>query len=215
VAASFYDMDDDARAEWGDYLVKIGLIDPEDADNFEVLQQFWDKGVELSSAFTARGKDVTVQDALATYAGWDGSGESAAARARAAKQAESEPFSGTRTQRTESINLSDPASAKNLANYVLSKALGREALPSEFAQYREALNAYEKQNPQVSTTTATYEEGIQTDQKTVTKGGATSAGAEQTLTDLAREEDDYAEYQAAGPIWNSMLAALASPVSLG
>lgn len=210
----FFDLDDEERAEWAQYLLKIGAIDQEDAWDFETLQGFWDKGVELSAAYTARGKEVDPRQALATFVGWDGSGESAASRARAAAAADSEPFTGSRTQRSTNINLSDPNSAKALANYVLSKALGREALPEELAAYREALNSYEQANPSVSTTTATYEDGIQTNQSTVTKGGATAAGSEQVLTDLAREEEDYAEYQAAGPIWNTVLAALQSPVQL-
>lgn len=214
-AASFYDMDEEERRQFADYLVQIGAIDEDDAWDFELLQQFWEKGVELSSAYTARGKDVTPEDALATLVGWDGSGESAAGRARAAKEAEEAPFSGVRTQISKSINLSDPKSAQALANYVLSKALGREALPEELAQYRDALNNYERSNPQISTTKATYEEGIQTNQETTTKGGATSSGAERVLVDLAREEPDYGEYQAAGPIWNAFLSALSSPVQVG
>jgi hypothetical protein len=214
-SASWYDMDDEERKAFADYLIKIGAIDPEDAWNYDALQELWEKGIELSSGYTARGKDVTPEQALATWVGWDGSGESAAARARAAAAAEDEPFTGSRTARSTSINLSDPASAKALANYVVSKALGREALPEELAAYRDALNDYERENPSVTTTTATYKEGIETDQKSTTRGGATAAGSEQILTDIAREEEDYAEYQAAGPIWNAFLSALQSPVSMG
>lgn len=214
-SASFYDMSDDERSAWGDYLVKIGAIEESDKWDFDVLQKFWDKGVELSSAFTARGRDITPKEALATYVGWDGSGDSAAGRARRAAMAEDAPFTGTRKMRSESINLSDPKSAKALTNYVLSKALGREANDEEIAQFREALNNYETANPTVTMSEATYKEGIQTGQTSKTKSGASSAGAEQVLTDLAREEPDYAEYQAAGPIWNAFLAALQSPVSMG
>lgn len=214
-SASWYDMDAEEREAFADYLVKIGAIDPEDRDDYDTLQAMWEKGIEISSGYTARGKDVTPEEALATWVGWDGSGQSAAARARAAAAAEQEPFTGSRTSRSTSINLSDPASAKALANYVLSKALGREALPEELDAYRDALNSYETENPSVTTTTATYEEGIQTAQKSTTKGGASASGAEQVLTDLSREEEDYAEYQAAGPIWNAFVASLASPVSMG
>jgi hypothetical protein len=213
-AGRWYDLDEEERSEWAQYLITIGAIDPEDATDFDTLQAFWDKGVELASAYTARGKDITPKEALATYVGWDGSGQSAAARARAAAAAENAPFTGTRTSRSESINLSDPASAKALANYTLTQALGREALPEELEAYRAALNSYESENPSVSTTTATYEEGIQTDQKTTTQGGATAQGAQQTLQDLAREEEDFAEYQAAGPVWNAFMAALASPIQM-
>lgn len=214
-SASWYDLDDAERREFAEYLVRIGAIDPEDAEDYDTLQALWEKGVELSSGYTARGKEVTPRDALATWVGWDGSGESAAARARAAAAAESAPFTGSRTSRSTTVNLSDPASARSLANYVLSKALGREALPEEIDAYRDALNSYEENNPSVTTTTATYDEGIQTDQKSRTRGGATAAGSEQVLSDLAREEEDYAEYQAAGPVFNAVLAALQSPVQIG
>lgn len=213
-AARWYDLDDEERSEWAQYLITIGAIDAEDAGDYETLQAFWDKGVELASAYTARGKNITPKEALATFVGWDGSGQSAAGRARAAAAAAQEPFTGTRTSRSESINLSDPASAKALANYTLTQALGREALPEELEAYRSALNNYESENPTVSTTTATYEEGVQTDQSTRTRGGATAQGAQQILTDLAREEEDYAEYQAAGPIWNAFMASLASPIQM-
>lgn len=214
VSARWYDLDEEERSEWAQYLITIGAIDPEDANDYDTLQFFWDKGVELASAYTARGKDVDPKKALAVYVGWDGSGQSAAGRARAAAAKESEPFTGTRSMRRETVNLSDPASAKALANLALSQALGREALPEELEAYRTALNNYESENPTVSTSTATFEEGIQTDEKTTTRGGASAQGAAQILQDLAREEEDYAEYQAAGPIWNAFMASLASPIQM-
>lgn len=214
----FYDLGWQGRKAFIDYLVMIGAIEEKDAWDLDLVQKFWNKGVEMAAGYAARGNKVTPSEALGIWVGWDGSGESAASRARAAAAEAGEPFEGVRTMRSETVSLSDPASAKALANWALSRALGREAMPGELEAYREALNDYESANPTVSTTRRTYEaqgdQSVPVSEKTRTSGGATAAGAQQTMEDLAREEPNFAEYQAAGPIWNAFVAALASPVSM-
>ncbi|WP_460996981.1 hypothetical protein, partial [Staphylococcus aureus] len=60
----------------------------------------------------------------------------------------------SQTTKNTSINLSSSQDVQALTTQVLTQALGRAPTAKEVAQYKSTLNAAEKANPQITTTTS-------------------------------------------------------------
>lgn len=75
--------------------------------------------------------------------------------------------------------------------------LGRDPTKSEIKSFQEQLNAYERANPQVVTTTAQYiGDTLQSQQQTAT-GGVTQAGRALIAEEDIKKDPEYGAYQAA------------------
>jgi hypothetical protein len=207
---------------WGQHLLKLGLIDPGDETSFEILDEAWRDAVALASRFppskritpfeAARLMAKTGGAAARSGGGRGGGGGSRYGTAREAA------FTGARTvtSRQQNVDLTDPKTARAIANDALSQYLGRAATDEEITAFTASINAAERANPTVTdtTTTANYVEGEQTSQSSssTTSGGVTAAARNQIVADAAMQKPEYGAYQAASTYWNALLQSIGAPV---
>jgi hypothetical protein len=121
----------------------------------------------------------------------------------------------TKTTTSRSINLSSAEDVQAITTQVLTQALGRAPTPKEVAQYKATINAQEKANPTVTTTTSKITPDVAagtadvTDQSSVTTGGVSAAAQQQLIQDSAQKTQEYAKYQAGTTYYNAMMSMLA------
>lgn len=163
--------------------------------NMEELKKTWSEGVMLTEYITAQtGQPVTVLDALRGFY-LDPNG--IAGFARKDGKGGSKAYTGPVTQ----VRLSDPMTAETLLDNSLKNYLGRSATNAEKANFLKALNAYERENPTVTTPSGPG--------YSITTGGAQpTAFAEE----YAASQEGAAEFQAATTYLDAFLGSLGNPV---
>lgn len=119
----------------------------------------------------------------------------------------------TTVQRTKSVNLTDPMSARKLVDDALEGYLGRRATPQEQERFLQTLNARERQAPSVTTqrsTSTPQGPGMTTvDSEVMSEGGFNpSVFAEE----FARGQQGSGEFQAATTYLDSFIGALKARV---
>ena len=117
-------------------------------------------------------------------------------------------FGGTST--TRQVQLTNPDTARQLVNSALDTYLGRRATPEEAAEFHKALNAHERQNPDVRTTTTTGSSGASS--TSVMGGGGSSSS--QFAEDWALAQEGSAEYQAVTTFLDAFMGALQNPADV-
>lgn len=182
-------------------LVSLGLIEESEKGDLRLLDEVWQDAVTLSMRMSEVGKKVSPWQALELLGGV-GYGRGAGRGG----------FTGTRSRTSRSVDLTDPATAKAIINDALSKHLGRAANEEELRAFTATINAAERANPTVTTSTTTYQDGEAVSESSTTSGGMTSAGRQQVVADRAMELPEYGAYQAASTYFNALLASLGSPV---
>lgn len=215
VADQWYDWDDVNRQQWAQHLIDAGVLDEEDRYDYSKLQQMWAAMVQESAGYTARGKQVSPWDAAVLYGGGDESGVTAASLGRAAVGergvgADAPLQRYTQSSRSRNVDLTDPTTAKALANQVLGKILGRDANDDEIRSYTKALNDSEKANPRITDTRTKYvlrddESGYDATTTSRSHGGV---DAGQVMSNIAEDDPEAGAYQAATTYWNALEAAL-------
>lgn len=140
----------------------------------------------------------------------------------------------TITETATQVDISNPEQSRALVQNVLSQALGRWATGAELEEFVGTLNAYQRDNPSVSTRTTTVApetrtqtttespdgsqssstsvQGGESNSSTTSQQGATAEGGQQLLLENAMESPDYGAYQAATTYYQALLGALAAPV---
>ena len=108
--------------------------------------------------------------------------------------------SGTTTRTSTTISTKDEA--YGTLNQALTAYLGREATQEELSQFTAQLNAFERKNPTVSTTTGT---------STIDSGGATGA-RERMATEFARSQEGSAAFRAGTYYYDALLNAIDNPL---
>lgn len=128
----------------------------------------------------------------------------------------------TKTQTSKQVDLSSAEQVQALSRQVLRELLGRAPSDEEFAQYKDSINNYERENPLVTTTTSTItdaqiQEAIKNNTdidwstaatSSVSSGGVTADARAELLGESAREKPEYAKYQGGTTYWNAMLQVL-------
>lgn len=112
------------------------------------------------------------------------------------------------TSETTSITISNPTSARGLVDNALSTYLGRRATPEEYATFRRALNAAERKNANVSTTSSVTSRG---GGGTMSKTSSTSTGGidrGRFAEEWAMKQEGSAEYAAATTVLNTFMKLL-------
>jgi hypothetical protein len=201
--AMFYQWTDAERNKWGDHLVAVGLIAPEDSRNWDVLRKMWEGVVDETANATTAGQKIDPWAMTDKIAGVGNGG---------GKQQEAAKFTGAKTQTSTSTVLTDPATAKALIDNTLRDALGRRATDAELASFTATLNNAEKSHPTSTTTTANIVNDETKSQTSSTTGGLDSAGKSQVLLDEAMKKPDYGAYQASAYYMNALTSAIQSPV---
>jgi hypothetical protein len=112
----------------------------------------------------------------------------------------------TKTTTGRSIDLSSPEEVQALTQQVLTQMIGRAPTDKELAQFKTAMNAYERDNPEVTTTTETYNdmgEVVSTDQ--VRSGGASEAALAGIVQKDVKDTKEYGKYQGGTTLFNALL----------
>jgi hypothetical protein len=237
--AMFYEDDFDLN-RLGELAEQYGLK----AETLDDLADVWESAVQYSARKYASGSKATPWDMIPLMAGaWRGDG-SLADRSRALAESLNEPRTITQTAHTAGrrivetatqVDISNPEQSRALVQNVLSQALGRWATGAELEEFVGSLNAYQRENPTVTTRTTdvapetrtqtttesadgtsqsseTSVQGGESNTSTTTQQGATAEGAQQLLMEQAMESPDYGAYQAATTYMDALLGALAAPV---
>jgi hypothetical protein len=237
--AMFYEDDFDLN-RLGELAEQYGLK----AETLDDLADVWESAVQYSARKYASGSKATPWDMIPLMAGaWRGDG-SLADRSRALAESLNEPRTLTQTAHTAGrrivetatqVDISNPEQSRALVQNVLSQALGRWATGAELEEFVGSLNAYQRENPTVTTRTTdvapetrtqtttesadgtsqsseTSVQGGESNTSTTTQQGATAEGAQQLLMEQAMESPDYGAYQAATTYMDALLGALAAPV---
>jgi hypothetical protein len=236
--ALFYEDDFDLN-RLSEEAEKYGLK----AESMDDLLAVWESAVTYSANKYAAGSKKTPWEMIPLMAGaWRGDG-SAADRSRALAQSLNEPRTMTQTAHTAGrtitetatqVDISNPEQSRALVQNVLSQALGRWATGAELEEFVGTLNAYQRNNPSVSTRTTTVApetrtqtttespdgsqssstsvQGGESNSSTTSQQGATAEGGQQLLLENAMESPDYGAYQAATTYYQALLGALDAPV---
>jgi hypothetical protein len=237
--AMFYEDDFDLN-RLGELAEQYGLK----AETLDDLADVWESAVQYSARKYASGSKATPWDMIPLMAGaWRGDG-SLADRSRALAESLNEPRTLTQTAHTAGrrivetatqVDISNPEQSRALVQNVLSQALGRWATGAELEEFVGSLNAYQRENPTVTTRTTdvapetrtqtttesadgtsqsseTSVQGGESNTSTTTQQGATAEGGQQLLMEQAMESPDYGAYQAATTYMDALLGALAAPV---
>jgi hypothetical protein len=237
--ALFYEDDFDLN-RLSEEAEKYGLK----AETLDDLMAVWESAVTYSANKYASGSKKTPWEMIPLMAGaWRGDG-SPSDRSRALAQSLNEPRTMTQTAFTAGrsitetatqVDISNPEQSRALVQNVLSQALGRWATGAELEEFVGTLNAYQRDNPSVSTRTtevapetrtqtttesadgsnqssSTSVQGGESNSSTTSQQGATAEGGQQLLLENAMESPDYGAYQAATTYYQALLGALAAPV---
>lgn len=134
-------------------------------------------------------------------------------------------LSGTRTTTATSTNVSrdimDPNDAMALTRALLQRELGRDPTKAEFEDFISAVQAAQRSNPtktktkQTSTVTTNKKGRVvdsDTESSSTTTGGISQAGVEDILLRRARQNPDWAEWQAVGTYAPALFQALGATV---
>jgi hypothetical protein len=162
----------DAIAEFGNWTPKQindlvakgivgGLLKPGDgqAEGYGL----WQKLVNMSAVYGAKGNQVSPFDVLATYVNdsssagvWKKTGDGLfqVNTITGERQYIGPQF---RTTTTAVVNLTDPTTAKAVATSIFQQLLGRDPLPGELNTYASALTQAEQANPTTIDTTNQYD----------------------------------------------------------
>lgn len=118
----------------------------------------------------------------------------------------------TTRQISESVNLTDPGTARTLLKNSLTEYLGRDATDKEQQAFLRALNAAEEQAPTVTEAVTTTTPGAGTAtvrSRTMTRGGFNPSTFAQ---EYAQSQEGAAEYQAATSLLDTFIGTLRARV---
>jgi hypothetical protein len=103
----------------------------------------------------------------------------------------------TVTQTSTDLDVSSALSSRALFQQAAHALLGRDPTKGELRSFQDRLNAYEKANPRVTTTTTNYVGSDVTGQSSTTVGGVKAEDRAMMAEDLAKADPEYGAYQAA------------------
>lgn len=208
---SIQQMLDDFYGNWsrgrvralGAKFVAAGWISQENSSNTDAVGEAYQKALELAARKYAAGSNVTVGDVLNRWIGGAGGGAGGAAA-----------MPSSYTTRTESVDLTNPKSAKAMLSQTLQQRLGRAPSGSEIHAFIGALHEAQRDDPTVRKTT--YKLNPSTRSYNVSKE-STSGGvqADAYLSDWSgkHNEKEYGAYQAATTYFDALMQAISAPAS--
>ena len=119
-----------------------------------------------------------------------------------------EPFTGTKTQISRTVNDLTDGQAWAVLRNNLQSMLGRDPSDQEMRDFAYKMNQAAARNPTITKTIAEYEEGELMSTTSKTRGGFTMDDANMAAYEQAQNDDEYAEYQASTVYFNALLSAL-------
>jgi len=112
----------------------------------------------------------------------------------------------TKTQKQTALDLSNPEQVQALATQTLTQMIGRAPTDKELAQFKATLNGYEREHPQVTTTTQHLnDQGEVTNSDVVQTGGVDDAARATVLGEGIQKTKEYGKYQAGTTYFNALM----------
>lgn len=188
VAGAYYSWGDDTKNKFLSQLNLAGY----DTNGMKDAQiaQLWGSYAAQAAEYYARGTKVTPWDILAK------------------DREQREAYMRTPRSVTQSSTAYDMSTREDAHGIFLQAAqslLGRDPTKSEITAFQKALNAYEKANPTVTTTTTNYMGDDVTGQTSTTKGGVKEGARGLMAMEDIKKDPEYGAYQAATTYFDAMM----------
>lgn len=181
------------------YLGYQEVSAPNDVMGFIAL---WQKAVEDAALWQQAGKRLSPMQALEF--GATGNGKLRAERAMAG---------GVQTQKSRSIDLTDPVSARAIIRQAFKTAMGRDPTDAEVRTLAASLTAAEKANPQVTVAKASFDAtGAPVGTPTTTTSGGINPTA--FIEEQVQDDPEAKEYQAASTYFPALMQLMGSAYGL-
>lgn len=166
--------------------------------NDNKLSQLWAGYVAQAAGYYASGKKVTP---------WDVISKDMTQREASGAAAAAQPRTVTSTQTQAQLSTRTDASA--LFEQAASTLIGRAPTKAESSKFFGALNKYEKENPQTTTTTSNYSAaGDLTSQKSTSSGGVSADARAYLAEQQAKADPEYGAFQAATTYMGALMQAI-------
>jgi len=112
----------------------------------------------------------------------------------------------TRTTSQSAIDLSNHEQVQGIAEQALTQLIGRAPTDKELAQFKATLNGYEREHPEVTTTTEHYDDmGNVTASDVVHSGGVDEATRAGLISSGVKKTKEYGKYQAGTTYFNALM----------
>lgn len=180
VSGQYYSWDQKTKDQ---FLTQVALtgVDVTGLTDGE-MAKLWGSYAAQAAGYYANGQNVTPWDILA----------------KDRKQREAfMKTPRTVTQTSTDLDVSSALSSRALFQQAAHALLGRDPTKGELRSFQDRLNAYEKANPRVTTTTTNYVGSDVTGQSSTTVGGVKAEDRAMMAEDLAKADPEYGAYQAA------------------
>lgn len=188
VANQYYNWDPKTKDK---FLTQLNLAGY-DTNNLrdDQVAQLWAGYAQQAAAYYAAGNKMTPWDILA--------------KDRQAREAYmNTPRSVTQTSTNYQMSTREDAHALFLQ--AAQSLLGRDPTKSEISTFQKALNAYEKKNPTVTTTTSNYVGDQLKSQSSTSKGGVSENARALMAQEDIKKDPEYGAYQAATTYFDAMM----------
>jgi len=157
------------------------------------LAALWGSYVQQAASYYAQGRTVTPWDIMTK------DGQQREAYLNTPR---------TVTQKSTSYDLSTEGDARAIFYTAAQQLLGRDPTKAEAREFQKALNAMERANPTVTTTTANYIGDTLQSQNSTTEGGVKEGARQMSAMDMAKAKPEYGAYQAATTYFDAMMEML-------
>lgn len=196
---AWYAFDDAERSKIMKKMWFLGLL--KDPSDFDGAYRVWGAAVDHASRFAAQGKEMDPRDVLDIMGN--------ATQAEKDRQKARGYAGGTFTQKSTSIDLTDPTTAKAFITAAFQQSMGRDPQDAEIRSMMTALSAQEKANPKVTTTTTKYDDnGAPINSNSTSSGGL---NAEAYVSAQASADPEAGAHQAASQLFPALMQALQAP----
>lgn len=182
----------------GQRLAGAGWIQPGDVGNLDKVSQAYQRVLELTATMNAAGRNVTPEDVMRRFLGGGSGGLSRPS---------------TYTETTRSVDLTNPKSARALLKQALQQELGRDPSAAEQQAFLGALQAAEREDPTVRSSTYKLdpETGQYRQTASTTKGGVDPSAYTDDYKDRHNQREAGA-YQAAAVYFPALMEAVGAAV---
>lgn len=114
----------------------------------------------------------------------------------------------TVTQSSTSYDLSTEGDARAIFYTAAQQLLGRDPTKAETRDFQKALNAMERANPTVTTSTSNYVGDELQSQTSTTQGGVKEGARQMEAMDMAKADPEFGAYQASTTYFDAMMDML-------
>lgn len=112
----------------------------------------------------------------------------------------------TKTSKQTAFDLSDQAQVQSIATDALTRMIGRAPTDKELAQFKATLNGYEREHPEVTTTTEHYDDMGNVVASDVVHGGGVDDAARASLIGKGvQKTKEYGKYQSGTTYFNALM----------